>query len=184
MLPNIIHFPVAVIFAVHVRLHAFALRSFWRRKEITDGTNPKDPCDFKQASITLTPSALWNAADCDGDGIPNGNEITGGSDPLNPCSPDPCDLFIPEGFSPNGDGAHDVLVITGLKIYPNHKFILFNRWGDKVYEASPYLNNWNGTNMFGVKVGGEELPEGTYFYIFETGVEGKKAITGYIYLNR
>ena len=153
-------------------------------KEVTDGTNPLDPCSFILASATLPPSAAWNAADCDGDGVTNGKEVADGNNPLDPCSPNTCDVFIPDGFSPNGDGTHDVFVITGLGMYPKHKFLVFNRWGNKVYEASPYTNTWNGTNMFGISFGGEELPVGTYFYIFETGVEGKKAMTGYIYLNR
>ena len=53
--------------------------------EITDGTDPNDPCDFTLASQTLTPDAAWNTADCDGDGITNGTEVTDGNDPLDPC---------------------------------------------------------------------------------------------------
>jgi gliding motility-associated-like protein len=61
--------------------------------------------------------------------------------------------------------------------------MIFNRWGNKVYEASPYLNDWDGTSMFGLTVGGNQLPVGTYFYIIEPG-NGEKAIKGYIYLNK
>ncbi len=93
-------------------------------------------------------------------------------------------LFIPEGISPNNDGKNDTWVITGLEQYPDHKVIILNRWGNKIYEASPYLNNWDGTNMYGVSVDGEQLPEGTYFYIIETGKSGVKPIKGYIYLSK
>jgi gliding motility-associated-like protein/uncharacterized repeat protein (TIGR01451 family) len=93
-------------------------------------------------------------------------------------------IFVPEGISPNNDGLNDKWVITGLAQYPNHKVIILNRWGDKVYEASPYLNDWDGTNMYGVSVGNNNLPEGTYFYIIETGEPGVKPIKGYIYLKR
>ena len=55
-------------------------------KEITDGTDPNDPCSFKTGSQTATPSAAWLAADCDGDGVPNSKEITDGTDPNNTCS--------------------------------------------------------------------------------------------------
>ncbi|MDD3877889.1 MAG: gliding motility-associated C-terminal domain-containing protein, partial [Bacteroidales bacterium] len=92
--------------------------------------------------------------------------------------------FIPQGFSPNGDGVNDYFVITGLEGFPNHSFMILNRWGNKVYEAAPYNNDWDGTNMFGITVGGNELPVGTYFYIFDTGIEGQEVIKGYIYLNR
>ena len=53
--------------------------------ELTDGTDPNDPCDFTLASQTVTPNAAWNAADCDGDGVTNGTEVTDGTDPNNPC---------------------------------------------------------------------------------------------------
>jgi uncharacterized repeat protein (TIGR01451 family)/gliding motility-associated-like protein len=92
--------------------------------------------------------------------------------------------FIPEGFSPNGDGVNDVFVITGLERYPEHTFTIFNRWGNMVFEAAPYNNDWDGTSTFGITVGGNELPSGTYFYIFETGVEGIDPIRGFIYLAR
>ncbi|AEA45325.1 tandem-95 repeat protein [Fluviicola taffensis] len=53
--------------------------------ELTDGTDPSDPCDFTLASQTLTPATAWNNADCDGDGVTNGTEVTDGTDPNNPC---------------------------------------------------------------------------------------------------
>ncbi|MDD2798999.1 MAG: tandem-95 repeat protein [Bacteroidales bacterium] len=92
-------------------------------------------------------------------------------------------LFIPEGFSPNGDGVHDKFVIKGIESYPKNIFSIFNRWGNKVYQASPYLNNWDGTNTEGMSVGGNVLPVGAYFYILDLGT-GQKAIKGNIYLSR
>lgn len=92
-------------------------------------------------------------------------------------------FFIPEGFSPNGDGSHDKFEILGVENYPKNKFTIFNRWGNKVYEASPYLNEWDGTNTIGLSVGGKMLPVGTYFYILDLG-DGSKVYKGTIYLNR
>jgi gliding motility-associated-like protein len=42
--------------------------------ERADGTSPTDPCAFVIAHQTLTPSAAWLAADCDGDGNPNATD--------------------------------------------------------------------------------------------------------------
>jgi gliding motility-associated-like protein/uncharacterized repeat protein (TIGR01451 family) len=95
----------------------------------------------------------------------------------------PLDLFIPEGFSPNGDGINDLFVIRGINNYPDNTFLIFNRWGDKVSEASPYINNWDGRSSRGVRVGENELPVGTYFYILDLG-NGSEVLTGTIYLNR
>ena len=90
------------------------------------------------------------------------------------------ELFIPGGFSPNGDNVNDVFVISGISSKDNTTLIIFNRWGNKIYEASPYNNNWDGLNMFGISEG-QKLPVGTYFYIFKINDKSSK---GYIYLNR
>ena len=96
---------------------------------------------------------------------------------------DKVDFNIPEGFSPNGDGINDLFVIRGNENYPDNKIVIFNRWGDKVYEASPYQNTWNGKATMGLRVGGDELPIGTYFYLLDLG-NGSNIIKGTIYLNR
>ena len=67
-------------------------------------------------------------------------------------------LTIPNIITPNGDGKNDNFVITNLQYLPNNSLIVYNRWGKKVYEASPYLNDWNGSNF----------PNGTYFYLLRT----------------
>ncbi|KAI9549916.1 hypothetical protein GHT06_004501 [Daphnia sinensis] len=54
-------------------------------QEALDGTNPNDPCSFKPASQTLTPSAVWSNGDCDGDGVTNGKEKADATNPLNAC---------------------------------------------------------------------------------------------------
>ena len=95
----------------------------------------------------------------------------------------PTDFFIPEGFSPNGDGINDVFIIRGILNFPDNSIIIFNRWGNKVFEASPYLNNWDGKATMGLRIGGGDLPVGTYFYVFDKG-DGTKIIKGTIYLNR
>ncbi len=94
-----------------------------------------------------------------------------------------CKIIVYEGFSPNDDGINETFIIEGLINFPNHKVTIFNRWGNKVYEAAPYLSDWDGTSTLGVTVGGNKLPVGTYFYIIDPG-DGSDVIKGYIYLNR
>jgi gliding motility-associated-like protein len=77
----------------------------------------------------------------------------------------PTDFNIPEGFSPNGDGINDLFVIRGIMRFSKNEFTIFNRWGNKVFEASPYKNEWDGKADMGIRVGGDDLPVGTYFYI-------------------
>ena len=95
----------------------------------------------------------------------------------------PTDFFIPDGFSPNGDGINDLFVIRGILNYPENKFTIFNRWGDKVFEASPYQNTWDGKSTMGLRIGGNELPVATYFYVLDLG-DGSEILKGTIYLNR
>ncbi|MFT3884137.1 MAG: gliding motility-associated C-terminal domain-containing protein [Flavobacteriales bacterium] len=91
-------------------------------------------------------------------------------------------LVVPDAYSPNGDGVNDIYVIRGLEYYPNNTFQVFNRWGSKVLDRSPYRNNWDGRSENSLNWG-EELPESTYYYILDPG-DGKDIITGYIYLRR
>jgi gliding motility-associated-like protein len=75
------------------------------------------------------------------------------------------DCFIPTLFTPNEDGINDVLIVPCLETtqFMTNEIIIFNEWGDAVYNASPYLNDWDGT------ISGNPLPVGTYFYIMDFG---------------
>ncbi len=92
-------------------------------------------------------------------------------------------LFFPQIITPNNDGFNDYFYVEGLEAFPENTLIIFNRWGNKVFEASPYNNDWNGKANFGITLNGNDLPEGTYYYILKTGNEDKD-IKGYIYLKR
>lgn len=76
-------------------------------------------------------------------------------------------LIYADFFSPNGDGHNDTFFIANLDEYPINKIHIFNRWGDKVFEAEPYLNDWDGTVNIKNQFLGNAVPEGTYFYRFE-----------------
>src|SRR5690606_38172599 len=68
-------------------------------------------------------------------------------------------LFIPNAITPNGDGVNDVWRIRALAELPNNEVMIINRWGDEVFRAKPYNNDWDGTYK------GKQLPGGTYYYI-------------------
>lgn len=91
-------------------------------------------------------------------------------------------ITIPDAFSPNLDGVNDLFEITNIESYPGNKFTVFNRWGNKVYEATPYTNDWDGTSQFGAAFK-EGLPESTYYYILDLGTDADP-YTGFIYLRR
>ncbi|MEX1132711.1 MAG: gliding motility-associated C-terminal domain-containing protein, partial [Flavobacteriales bacterium] len=91
-------------------------------------------------------------------------------------------IRVPDAFSPNGDGVNDTFVIPNIESYPENNFQVFNRWGNKVLDRSPYVNNWDGESQFGAMFG-EKLPESTYYYVLDLG-DGSDAYTGFIYLRR
>ena len=154
--------------------------------EVADGTNPTAPCDLLIASQTVTPSAAWGLLDCDNDGINNGTEITNGSNPQDPCSPNSCNdiIDVPNAFTPDGDGINDALVITGIEQFPENTLVIFNRWGNIVFEAENYKNDWTGTTNAGIVLGGENLPTGTYYYLLDLKQEEQEIVKGFIYIQR
>ncbi|AEA45643.1 gliding motility-associated C-terminal domain-containing protein [Fluviicola taffensis] len=73
-----------------------------------------------------------------------------------------CDDEIPNIITPNGDGTNDFFIIDDAYSQLGNTLIIINRWGNKMFEASPYLNNWNG----------EGASDGVYFYLYyPTGIK-------------
>ena len=93
------------------------------------------------------------------------------------------DLFIPNSFSPNGDGVNDLFVISGIEAFPDHRLTIYNRWEQKVFETKNYENNWDGSPNMSYGNNSKLLPEGVYFYFFEER-EGGKLHKGFIYIKR
>lgn len=83
-----------------------------------------------------------------------------------PLEPEPEDtlntspVLIPNGFTPNSDGINDLFVIKNLENFNENSLSVYNRYGNKVFQQSPYLNDWNGIGNRG-----SLLPPGTYYYI-------------------
>lgn len=92
-------------------------------------------------------------------------------------APDECVAF--NIISPNGDGQNDRFVISCVdnNNFPSNSLVIVNQWGDEVYRAAPYTNNWGGTYE------GKSLPDGTYYYIFIPSPE-MDAQTGFITIQR
>jgi gliding motility-associated-like protein len=88
--------------------------------------------------------------------------------------------------SVNSDGRNDVWIIDCLQNFPSNNVKVFNRSGVLVYEANGYNNVdvvFSGIGEKGVYAFGNELPDGTYFYIIDKR-DGSKPITGYLELVR
>ena len=90
------------------------------------------------------------------------------------------------GISANNDGSNDVFQIDCITMFPNNNVKIFNRAGVLVYEEDGYDNEnfvFSGRGLNGLYLAGEELPDGTYFYIIDKG-DGSRPVTGYLELIR
>jgi gliding motility-associated-like protein len=76
--------------------------------------------------------------------------------------------FVPNAFTPNGDGNNDVFMVFGEGI-GSVELNVFNRWGEKVYESNNQFDGWNGTYK------GELQNTGVFVYtVTATYLDGKK----------
>ena len=65
------------------------------------------------------------------------------------------DVVIPNVFTPNNDGINEFFFIKGIDAVPDCQLIVFNRWGNKVYESNSYKNDWDGKGV----------ADGVYYFI-------------------
>ena len=88
---------------------------------------------------------------------------------------DSLQLLVPNVFTPNGDGYNDLFKVQSENV-KTFNGLIFNRWGNKIYEWSDVAQGW----------GGDSSPDGTYFYIIfgtdvkDQGFERK----GYVHIIR
>jgi len=85
---------------------------------------------------------------------------------------DLCGIHVYKGFTPNGDGFNDSWYIEYLELFLPNSVKLFDRWGTEVWAGENYDNQnvvWRGQNKQG-----NDLPDGTYFYVLTVGDKSKK----------
>ena len=75
----------------------------------------------------------------------------------------PCGVVVPNVITPNYDGSNDAFVIVGIE-YQNNHVSIYNRWGQVVFEAVNYRNDWmaggvsDGTYYYEVRFDGQQDP--------------------------
>lgn len=108
-----------------------------------------------------------------------GQVLTLSADVVNPCGAnstsfqvviDPCEIDIPNIFTPDGNPPNETFSINGLEVYNDVQLYVYNRWGNVVYESQDYQNgDWRG----------EGVADGTYWYvlILPNGIEETGSVT-------
>ncbi len=68
-------------------------------------------------------------------------------------------IFIPNAFSPDGDGLNDMFMATATSDYiQKFQMLIFDRWGGQIFESNDIFLGWDGT------LHGKPLPGGIYTY--------------------
>jgi gliding motility-associated-like protein len=92
-----------------------------------------------------------------------------------------CAIYIPNAFTPNGDGFNDVFqpVVCPVESY---QLFIFNRWGEMIWTTEDRTEPWNGQVIGGSEVAQDEV----YIYVLKLVIDGgnSKRITGSVTLLR
>ena len=115
--------------------------------------------------------------DCDNDGNPDYLDA-------DECGDFPTTIVL----TPNGDMLNDNFEILGIENYPNNKVIIFNRWGNIVWEVKGYINDdparsFEGRSNSGLLNGGGNLPDGTYYFVINRG-DGSAPQKGFLVIKK
>jgi gliding motility-associated-like protein len=78
-------------------------------------------------------------------------------------------VFVPNIFSPNGDDNNDILFVRGSGIR-ELTFIVYDRWGEKVFESTSLENGWDGTFR------GKEMNPAVFMYMLDVSFENGSTI--------
>ncbi len=78
-----------------------------------------------------------------------------------------CDIWLPNVFTPNGDGLNDVFRILGnTGRMEGVSFSIFNRWGERTFHTADKMKGWDG------KQNGGDALLGTYVYMLRYSIDG------------
>ncbi len=88
---------------------------------------------------------------------------------------DKSQIFIPNTFTPNGDGVNDIFYVRGAGITSVESFRIYNRWGEVLFErrgvaVNDKANGWDGTHN------GVKLPPDVYIYTVEAYCENNELL--------
>ena len=95
-------------------------------------------------------------------------------------------VFMPSSFTPDNDNLNEALrpVISGSDRIRFYKFVVFDRWGNTVFETNDYKEWWIGDNQSST---GYYVPNGSYQWRMEVileGLEDRKIYTGAVTIIR
>ncbi|MCK8491381.1 gliding motility-associated C-terminal domain-containing protein [Spirosoma sp. RP8] len=69
-------------------------------------------------------------------------------------------IFVPDAFTPNGDGNNDTFMVKGL-YFDRFRLTIYSRWGEVIYSTTDRTKGWDGT------INGQQAAAGQYMYQVE-----------------
>lgn len=72
-----------------------------------------------------------------------------------------CELYVPNVFSPNSDGANDFFLPASNCVIEDYTFSIYNRWGQLLFQTTNPSEGWNGQTK------SEPVAHDTYIYTIE-----------------
>lgn len=94
---------------------------------------------------------------------------------------DTIEINISDAITPNGDGINDTWMIYNIENHPKNNVRVYSRWGDLVFEARNYQNEWDGH----YKNRTQSLPDGgSYYYQVDLDGNGTVDYDGWLYISR
>jgi gliding motility-associated-like protein len=72
-----------------------------------------------------------------------------------------CDFYMPNSFTPNGDGVNDIFKVRFPFPAEYFRFLIFNRYGQKIFETTDISKGWDG------RFRNKQQPLGSYIWIIE-----------------
>lgn len=84
---------------------------------------------------------------------------------------DKLDIYVPNAFIPDGDGRNDIFMPYLNNINPDiYEFMIFNRWGEMVFQSENLGEGWDGTYK------GNKAPDGVYVWKIRYAIKGEVVI--------
>ena len=117
------------------------------------------------------------AGDCDVNSLVGKILVVSTFTPIDSTLSDTSNIYVPNLFSPNGDGFNETWQIPALASFPDNEVTVINREGQIVFNQFEYNGTWDGTYY------GKPLPEATYYYLINIE-QGTKILRGPITILR
>lgn len=144
-----------------------------------NGGNQLDASELLQQDFTYYGFGVDTVVDCIS---PQSLSVTV---TLTNCDGNPHDFFIPDGFSPNGDGVNDTWQIPEIQfLFPDYTYEIYNRYGNLLFKGNIDRPGWDGRNTESQTLIDGINSNGVYYYVLNFNKENAAARQGFLYLNR